>query len=227
MAGVARELGLSDQRVYALIRDGDLPALRIGRNLLVDMAAVEAFQRRRPAGGARGRSWAPRTAWALLHAVDGHDGAVEVPARDRYRIRKRLQAIDGVADLLALGERLDLRDRVHRFRAHAAMLPKLRQLGVPAGVEAAGEHDLDLLADPQGVDRYVDVNPATLASRFGLRPAVDGDVVLREVPAGLLPARPPRLAVALDLIADADPRAREAGAALLERIADDLAQAPA
>lgn len=40
---VADQLGITDQRVYAMIREGLLPGVRLGRSVRVEVSALEAY----------------------------------------------------------------------------------------------------------------------------------------------------------------------------------------
>ncbi len=47
----ARQLGVSFRELYALIDAGDLPAYKVGRNIKVRQADVDAFRRSHSSGG--------------------------------------------------------------------------------------------------------------------------------------------------------------------------------
>ena len=47
----ARQLGVSFRELYRLIDAGELPAYKVGRNVKLRQADVDAFRRSHPAGG--------------------------------------------------------------------------------------------------------------------------------------------------------------------------------
>ena len=67
-ADAAIQLGVSVRRVYHLIASGRLPAERIGRRLLIERAAVDAWDNVRSPGG---QPFSPQRAWGLLLLADG------------------------------------------------------------------------------------------------------------------------------------------------------------
>jgi hypothetical protein len=89
---------------------------------------------------------------------------------------------------------------------------------------ASGAAELRLgLGGAEVVEGYVDEHGlSALISRHALRPSRQPNVVLRVVPS-FLPSWPmarvaPRAAVALDLLDDDEPRVRQVGKELLERL---------
>ena len=46
----ARQLGVSPRELYDLIDAGELPAYKVGRNIKLRQADVDAFRRRDPSG---------------------------------------------------------------------------------------------------------------------------------------------------------------------------------
>jgi hypothetical protein len=110
------------------------------------------------------------------------------------------------------------------MRRHPSLLPKLRDEPVLmlSGATAAVRLRLGLVAN-DAVEASVDTDRgANLVERYHLRPSRDPNVVLRFVPrfASDWPHEheAPLPAIALDLLEDSDPRAREIGGVLTERI---------
>jgi excisionase family DNA binding protein len=204
-------LGLSPNRVRALVARGQLPALKIGGRWLVERAAVEARKHQEVPDG---RPFAPHNAWALLllasdESVEGIDPSV----RSRLRRALRLEGLE------KLRPRLFRRAEIRFLDAHPGEIaylledPKL----VRSGVSTAAEHGLDLVSG-QEVDGYLQAGELErFASSHALSSAGPaGNVRLRLVPNEswrFLADRSvaPFAAVALDLSEDPDPRSARAG----------------
>lgn len=216
VAEAATRLGVSESRVRQLIHARELRAERVqGRWLL----PIEAIERRQDLLPARGRRLTPARAWGLLYL------AADLPApwldrSARYRLRSLLE----LRGLRSLRSRLTTRGVPAPMRSHPSLLPKLLDEPVLmlSGATAATRLRLGLVADDV-VDAYVDAdNGADLVVRYHLRASRTPNVVLRFVPT-FTPDWPhdheaPLPAIALDLLEDTDPRAREIGRALIERI---------
>jgi excisionase family DNA binding protein len=211
----AAELGVSVRRVYDLIASGRLRADRIGHRLLLDRAAVAAWDRARSPGG---QPFSPRRAWGILALADEEP----VPWLDPVS-RSKLRSIVRDRSLRELRSRLERRAEKHALRAHPS---DLRQLsGEPAvmrsGVSAAHDVGAQLIASDV-LDAYVPAREFDrLVRRYRLRPSRDPNVILRRLPdvafgwesRGVAPAS----AVAVDLAEDSDPRSSEAAERLLRR----------
>lgn len=190
---------------------GQLSAAKLGDRWFVERAAVE---RRRRDGAFEGRRFSPGNAWALLSLASGE----EVEGIDPS-VRSRLKRALRREGLVRLGPRLARRAEAFSFRAHPGEIPYL--LEDPAlsrsGISAAGDQGFDLIPGREA-DGYVrgDELDAFVADH-ALEPAgIEGNVRLRVVPkdahrflAGKDMA--PRVAVALDLSEDFDPRSAQAG----------------
>lgn len=204
----ASTLGVTRQRVGALVRNGLLRSLRVGNQTLVRRDDVEG---RVELGPGSGRRYSPRRAWALILLADGIvPPGIDGPTRSRLRSVGRRQQLWHIRARLA--SRAERRD----FRAHSSDLERLStEVGVVrTGSRFAAEAGLGLLASDAPVELYVD--PATaqrLEDRYRLRPSGDPNVVLRvlpdEVRGWLTEPVAPRTAVALDLAEDRDPRSQD------------------
>jgi len=213
VAQAAAALGVSPQRVRALIASGGLPARRIGGRWLVDGRAVERRARgeRLPA-----RPFSSRNAWALLAIAAGaKPSGIDPAAASRLRHRLSERGLAGMAPLLVRrARRLAL--RVHPgARARLLDDPAL----VRSGAAAAADLQLGLIA-PDAAEGYVAAGDLDgLVVRHALRPSAEPNVVLRVVD-GLWPFSPgtrvvPLPVAALDLLEDEDARAQAAGRAAL------------
>lgn len=82
----AAKSGLSEQRLRALVSSGRLPAVRVGRQWVVDEAALARHEPR------MGRPLSERSCWALLGLAAGHPSGLDPSERHRARQRLRLLA---------------------------------------------------------------------------------------------------------------------------------------
>ena len=212
----AARLGVTPQRVRALIRGGDLDAERMGaRQYLVDAESVERRAAAAPRGG---RRLSASDAWGVVALAAGGD-ATWLVRRSRYRLRQLLE-LRGLAELRS---RLVARAAVVRLRAHPSELKALKSDDaiVLSGPSAASDQRLGLLADDV-VDGYVpESDHDRLVGRHHLKPSRQPNVVLRVVATPAWPSNrryAPLSAVALDLLEDSDPRSQEIGRELLERV---------
>lgn len=216
MEGAAR-LGVGPNEVRRLIEAGSLPGVRLGQQWLIPTDAVE---RRREIGPRRGRRLSPARAWGLLFLADGRD-APWLTADARWRVRRRL----ATHPLAAERARLIDRGRAIPYRAHPSMLDRMRADPrlMLTGVSAASALRLGLVGGPDEVDAYVDHESLDdIIGRYRLRTSTDPNVTLRLVPAigWSWPHAEvaPRPAVALDLLDHPEPRVRQVGSELLDRI---------
>jgi excisionase family DNA binding protein len=213
VAEAAAALGVSPQRVRALIGSGSLRARRVGGRWLVDGDAVE---RRRLGGRLRARPYSSRNAWGLF-AIAGGERPSGIDPAAASRLCSRLAA-RGLANLAPL---LARRARRIALRVHPGELNRL--LDDPAlvrsGAAAAADLRLGLIA-PDAAEGYVAAADFDgLVARHALRPSAEPNVVLRIVD-GSWPFSPgarvaPLAVVAVDLLEDDDPRAQAAGRAAL------------
>ncbi len=210
----AEELRVSPRRVRQMLADGVFSAERVGRAWVIDAEDLRQVGHRRPEVG---RPWSPRSAWAVLELADGEEP--DLSPVERSRARKRLaQGLESVAG------RLGARAERRRFYAHPGVLDRLAEAPavVRAGISAAVEHGADLVAG-DGFEGYLRAGDLDeFVSRFGLDDkAARPNVWLRIVSDVVWPFRPSqraagRAVIAVDLLESADPRARRAGAELLE-----------
>jgi excisionase family DNA binding protein len=212
----AEALGLTSDRVRQLVASGGLRSRRVGGRYLVRRDDVEA---RIDAGAPSGRPFSPRRAWALVLLEEG----VTPTGLDSVTLSK-LRAVLRDRSLWAIRSRLGSRAERRDLRAHSSDLDRLEsEEGVIlTGGRHAREAGLGLVASDAMVELYVDRPTADrLAARYALRPSERPNVRLRVLPpgvAGWLGVRiAPRLAVALDLAEDRDPRAQAAAREALER----------
>lgn len=212
----ARRLGVTESRVRQLIGRRELRAQNVRGLWLVQ---VEDVERRKALAPAPGRRLTPARVWGLLYLAAG----LPAPWLDRsarYRLRSLLKA----RRLTSLRSRLTARGVPLAMRAHPSQLRSLRDepLLMLTGPTAAAELRLGLLAG-EVVEAYVDTDRLDeLVRRYHLRASREPNVLLRVVPT-FAPEWPPAhhaplSAIALDLIDDPDPRTREVGLSLLDRI---------
>jgi excisionase family DNA binding protein len=212
---VADRLGVSVSRVNQLVQRGDLRSSRIGAITVIPESEVE---RRLGTPPVDGRRFTPPNAWGILAMASGEDAAWLAPDT-RYRLRGLLER-DGLS---AMRPRLVDRGRPRGFRAHRSLLPRIRKDDdlMLTGATAAAELRLGLLAG-EAIHAYVaDYALSGIKRRYRLQESDSPNVYLRVIP--WTDDRPPyriapEAAVALDLLEDEDPRAREVGKKLLQRL---------
>ena len=214
-ADAATQLGVSVRRVYHLIASGRLPAERIGRRLLIERAAVDAWDNVRSPGG---QPFSPQRAWGLLLLADGEPAPWLDPVS-----RSKLRAVLRDRSLRELRSRLGRRSERNALRAHPSDLRRLAdEPGVMrSGVSAAREIGMELIAS-EVLDAYVSERRFDrLVRRYRLRPSRDPNVILRRLPdldfGWESRTVAPAAAVAIDLAEDPDPRSQEAAEQALRR----------
>lgn len=211
----AAELGVSVRRVYDLIASGRLPADRIGHRLLVDRAAVGAWDKARSPGG---QPFSPRRAWGVMALADSEP----VPWLDPVS-RSKLRAILRSRSLRDLRSRLERRGEKHAFRAHPSDLRRLASEPALMRSGASAAHDVGAqLIASDFLDAYVPRRKFDrLVRRYRLRASRDPNVILRRLPDVAFGwesrAVAPAAAVAVDLAEESDPRSLEAAELLLRR----------
>jgi excisionase family DNA binding protein len=124
VAEAARRLGVGVPRIHQRIRDGSLPAERLGSQWVVDeMSLIHLVERGKP-----GRPLSARSAWAIIALAEGDDEAcARLAAAERSRARARLEALLSLVRKASRSE-----DAVRqvasvlrlRFRNRAALLPR-------------------------------------------------------------------------------------------------------
>ncbi len=116
-ADAARALGLSLQRVRALVAEGELPGQKVAGRWFVDRSAVE---RRLRDPKLSGRPYSPSHAWGLIALAEG-ENPKWLDSSNRSRLRRLLREQDFqniLPSLARRGRRLEL-------RAHASDLPRI------------------------------------------------------------------------------------------------------
>ncbi len=207
-------LSVSVARVRDLAARGELPAIKLGREWLIEKAAVEHRMALEPRAG---RLFTPARAWGLLCLADGMTPDWLSP-QDRWRLSRFIPRLRS-GDLRA---RMVDRGRARPFRVHPGLLEGLRSDDalMMTGVSASAPLRLGLIGGGDSVEAYVSENALEdVAQRHYLRHADDVNVVLRVVPSFDWTWPPlrvaPSAAVALDLLDNPEPRARQVGHDLL------------
>lgn len=214
VADAAQQLGLSQQRVRALVADGELPARKVAGRWFVERSAVEKRVREPRLAG---RPFSPRQAWGLIALAEG-ELAPWLDASSRSRLRRQLREHQ-IRELLPA---LSRRARRVELRAHPSDLPRLAKESdvVWSGVSAAPEHRLEIVA-PGIFEAYVSKRRVHQLERdYNLRASAEPNVVLHVVD-GPWPFEKqrrvvPLLVAVLDLLEDDDERARRAAFTALQ-----------
>jgi excisionase family DNA binding protein len=219
----ASRLGLSRQRVRAMIASGRLPAEKVGG---VWWIPQRALARDRHAAVLGGRPLSATHAWAALLLASGEDDLPWISRQSRWRLRSALRT----AGIEGLVGRLVRRGAPCLYQAHPGELSYLadRPEIMRTGASAADVHRLGLQG---GGELHAYIPEAALrpiGDEHALEPA-DLDtvnVVLRAVTDDVWRhvSRPvaPLAAVLVDLLDDLDPRSRRVGAAGLRRLDEAL-----
>jgi hypothetical protein len=210
----AHMLGLQPRSVLRLIKEGQLPASKeFGRwRILRDDVEI-----RRELGAHDGRRYAPAKAWGLI--LLGSGGQAQWLDRiSRWRIRKRL----------ASGPWSELRHAVagrashRRYAAHPDSIARLHDEPglMHSGLSAAEASGVGVISAGDRFEAYVPGGRLPdIVGRNHLRGDPGGLVALRAVlPVAFpepLPKVAPQMAIALDLLEDHEPRARQVGRELL------------
>ena len=210
-------LGVSPQRVRAMLADGELEGEKVaGVWLVLYLSAMQRASVERQSGA----PFSEANAWAILDIASGDDPKY-VPARDRWRARQALVKHDGLETLAA---RLRRRADTKTFSAHPGVLARLGADGrlVPT---AASVPVANLAASGADVDAYVRKDDLTgLVLDYALAEPTGGEVGnvrLRAVSQSrLLDGRDqaPRAAIALDLREMPDARSARVGTKMLQAI---------
>ncbi len=204
----ARLLGLSLQRVRALIVEGDLPGQKVAGRWFVDRSAVE---RRVRDPKLSGRPYSPAHAWGVIALAEG-ENPKWLDSSNRSRLRRLLREQD-LQDILPS---LARRGRRLELRAHASDLPRIEAEPdvVRSGVSAASEYRLEIVA-PRVLEAYIPARRLSqLERRYRLKPSADANLILHLVdgpwPFAVDQRVAPRLAAVLDLLDHDDERSRSA-----------------
>lgn len=149
----AQVLGLSPQRVRALLQAGALPGEKVGRSWVVD-PSVSSLRRNGP-----GRPLSVANAWALLAILSGENPQWVDPAV-RSRLRKRALDKAWLEQALIDSEQ---RASVHRWRVLPSDLRKIEENFhlVRSGLSSRLP-DLDVIGPAHELDVYADENSMEL-----------------------------------------------------------------
>lgn len=209
VSDAARVLGLSAQRVRALLDDDALPGRKVGGRWLVDRSAVE---RRVRGPKLAGRPFSPAQAWGLIALAEG-DEPKWLDASNRSRLRRHLRERD-LRDVLPA---LVRRGRRIGLRAHPSDLARIGAEPdvVRSGVSAASDHGLEIVA-PGVLEGYIPARGwSPLERRYHLQQSADPNLILRVIDGPWPFAKDqrvaPKLAAAIDLLDHRDERSRRAG----------------
>jgi hypothetical protein len=207
-------LGLSEQRVRALLKVGRIDGHKLGSAWIVEGRADLAEPR--PSGRPLGAS----NAWALLALLSDRDPDWVDPS-----VRSRLRRWIGERDIVRLLRESEPRSEVYRWRVLAADVARIESLFslVRSGLSAA-RAALDIVPIPDLLDAYVD--PDALAEiRRRFRPEVSSsrpNILLRVPVCDWILAfdDAPEPVAAADLLPHDDPRVSRAAAGSLKRLSD-------
>jgi Helix-turn-helix domain len=219
VSDAARRLGVSEQRVRAMISAGAIDAQKAGGAWWIpaeSLALAVALSRR------AGRPFSPESAWSLLLIASGESAAWASP-KVRWRASVALKE-KGLAESFG---KLGNRAVRHAFQAHPAELLRLagRKELMLGGVSAAADYRLGLQGGDE-VEAYVSAGAIEhVAQRHGLVRGSEANVILRAIPEEmwLVLRRPvaPIAAVLADLAEHTDPRARRVGHEWAVRLGSD------
>lgn len=222
VADAAASLGISEQRVRQLIEAGQLAAARVGREYVIDSAALVPLRRahRRP-----GRPMSAENAWGLLAILSGGD-AHWLGTSARWRIMRLLESPREVERVLASAEP---RSVVDAWRVPPSDIEKILREDrlVPTGL-AAGDRKLGVryLPERDGLDAYASEEVVRELARR-LRPerkSRQPNLTLRvPVDPWILEGHDtaPSAVVAADLLLHEDDRVARSASGLLRMVLDD------
>jgi hypothetical protein len=207
VSDAAQRLGVSEQRVRALISAGAIEAEKVAGSWWIpaqSLAHIAATDR-----GRGGRPLSPHSAWVLLLTASAEPVEWSSP-RMRWRVSIALRERGLSGAFGKLGNRAER----HALVAHPAELPRLRDSRelMLSGVSASAAYRLGLHGGEE-VEAYVAAGAIEhLAARHALARRGESNVVLRSVSEDLWTVlhRPvaPVAAVLADLAEHSDPRAR-------------------
>jgi len=206
VSDAALHLGVSEQRVRAMISAGSIEAEKVAGAWLIPVASLARLMASQRQGG---RPLSAESAWALLLLASGeHVGWASARVQSRMAI-----ALDDHGLIGAFGK-LGCRAARHVYEAHVAELPRLASSVdlMLSGVSATGAHKLGLQGGDE-LEAYVAISAIEgVAKRHGLVTGGEPNVVLWAVPDDIWPIVHRRVApiavVLADLAEHADARAR-------------------
>ena len=185
VAEAAEMLGVHLQRIHQRIRDGSLPAHKVGHQWVLDKRDLRRIRHESHAG----RPLSSKSAWDLLAVAAGDDFASALSPSARSRAHSRLRrlieraSVEELADAAAAISKA-LRNRAQRaaFTASPRDLPDVRADGrVHLSGVSLGESNLSASDIVEGYVRSSDVHD--LVDDYLLSPAraFDANVVLHVV----------------------------------------------
>ncbi|MHB1091202.1 MAG: helix-turn-helix domain-containing protein [Ilumatobacteraceae bacterium] len=224
----AAQLGVTARRVRALIKQGDLDAVRAGRTLLIEPESVARHQAR---GRAPTRPLSPRMSWAALLSeigttdVERVSKAFGLSSSERGRLMNLRRR--PTADWTWLARR---RAHTHRYAVRPAYLADVVSTSgvVPSGISALDYYNVNLTTRANTAEVYAQAHVVeTLAREFALRADAAGNLIVHVLPEidavmQFLEGRTtmPSATVAIDLLEAGESRARRAGLELLDHLLD-------
>jgi hypothetical protein len=206
VSDTAQRLGVSEQRVRAMIGAGSIEAEKVAGAWLIPAASVARLVASHREGG---RPLSAASAWALLLLASGEPvGWASSKVRSRMAGALEEHGLDG-----AFGK-LGRRAARHVYEAHVAELSRLADSAdlMLGGVSAASAYKLGLQGGDE-LEAYVAAGAIEgVAKRHGLVAGGEPNVVLRAVPDdiwSIVHRRvAPIVAVLADLAEHSDARAR-------------------
>jgi excisionase family DNA binding protein len=152
----AKVLGLSPQRVRAMLKAGALPGEKVGRSWILD-PSISTVRRSGP-----GRPLSAASAWGLL-AILSRENPEWVDPAVRSRLKKR--ALDKVWVEQALLDS-EPRSLIQRWRVLPSDLRRIEEdVHLVRSGLSARLPDLDVLGSAQELDVYADANSVKLLER--------------------------------------------------------------
>lgn len=221
----AKRLGVSRQRVHALLHSGDLPARWLSGRWLLDGAGIEG---RATSNAPLGKPLAPHMAWGLINLAEDR-AAPWLNVEQRSRLKRRLRS-EPTIDQFAAWVRQ--RNRVLWLRGHSSVMARIRQDRhvVLSGASARRQP----IVDSRRVEVYVSEQHADLfIEEHALRTVEPSraNVILR-IPRGAWPFSDEvgPIGIAMDLWEASDERSKRAAVDLYQasmKISSERTEVPA
>lgn len=222
VSDAAQRLGVSDQRVRAMISSGSIDAEKVAGAWLIPATSLARLAASRRQGG---RPLSTASAWALLLLASG-----EPVGWASARVQSRMAAALDDHGLSGAFGKLDCRAARHAYQAHVAELPRLAGSAdlMLGGVSAAGAYKLGLQGGDE-LEAYVAAGAIErVAKCHGLVADGEPNVMLRAVPDDIWPIVHRRIApiaaVLADLAEHSDARARRVAYDRADRLDRELAR---
>ena len=233
----AKRMGLHPAHVRRLVREGEIPAQKVGSRWLVSESALRERDRLHPSAG---RPLSPNMAWALLELAgaglraDGDDQVAQLAhelldRRARHRLRRMLADAPPPDRWAAWLRR---RAKPERVWVHPGVIDRLSSDSRlhPGAAAAAAAAEVGVGAGV-GAEQVFYLNESDLGAvlrDYRGRPDPDGQLLFMVIPDQVADDLRPHLgevspAVALvDLLSSADTRQRHLAADLLERMVQKI-----